>query len=196
MNKVILFDLDGVLTLPEEAFSVIYTKSHGYDIEPFTHFFENEWVEFVTGKKDLKEHITNNPDLWKWDGTSDELLNFWFQAEDVKNDSLLEVIRLAREAGFKCYIATEQEKYRTKYVKEVMFKNEFDGVFSTAEIGYKKNDRKFYEEITNTLNISPANIMFFDDSQSKIDVALERGLDARLYTGIEQVRESIFNTAQ
>lgn len=191
MNKVILFDLDGVLTLPEEAFSSIYTKSQGYDIKPFTHFFENEWVGFVTGKSDLKEHITNNPDLWKWDGTPDELLNFWFTAEDVKNDQLLETVRVARKSGIKCYIATEQEKYRTNYIKEVMFKNEFDGVFSTAEIGYKKNNRKFYEAIIKMLNVPPADILFFDDSQSKIDVALEAGLDARLYEGVEQVQSIV-----
>lgn len=193
MHKVILFDLDGVIAMPEEAFSVIYARSQGYDIEPFIHFFQNEWTNFVTGKGDLKKHISDNPNLWRWGGTPDELLGFWFKAENIKNGPLIDIIRLARKSGFKCYIATEQEKYRTAYVREVMFKNEFDGVFSTAEIGYKKNDHKFNETIIESLNISSAEIAFFDDSQSKIDAALSSGLDAHFYTDVDQVRDYIFN---
>jgi putative hydrolase of the HAD superfamily len=191
MDKVILFDLDGVLALPEEAFSIIYTKSRGYDIKPFIHFFENEWVNFVTGRADIKQHITENPNFWKWDGTPDELLSFWFKAEDVKNDPLLDIIHSARKDGFKCYVATEQEKYRTGYIRDVMFGNEFDGVFSTAEIGYRKNDPKFYEAILESLNIPPSQVAFFDDSQSKIDTALKSGINAQLYQDVEQVRSFV-----
>ena len=76
--SAVLFDADGVLTLPEEAFSVVYARSHGLANEPFEHFFRNEWRDFVTGKRDLKEAITNNPELWQWDGGADSLLDYWF----------------------------------------------------------------------------------------------------------------------
>lgn len=185
-------DVGGMRTLQplssEEVFSIIYTKSRGYDIKPFIYFFQNEWINYVTGKADIRQHITENPDFWKWEGTPDELLTFWFEAEDVKNNFLLEVIRDARKDGFKCYVATEQEKYRTSYIRDVMFNNEFDGVFSTAENGFRKNDPRFYEAILESLNMPSSQVTFFDDSQSKIDTALKSGIDAQLYENVEQVR--------
>ena len=38
MSKCILFDADGVLTLPEEVFSVVYARSHALDPQPFEDF--------------------------------------------------------------------------------------------------------------------------------------------------------------
>lgn len=195
MHKVILFDVDGVLALPEEIFSVIYTQSRGYDPAPFTNFFTGEWNAFVTGKNDLKQHIANNPNLWKWDGTPDELLDYWFKSEDIRNEALLETIRQARKSGIKCYVATEQEKYRTAHIRDQMFAGEFDGIFSTADISYKKNDPKFYEAIIKSLSVPANEILFFDDSQSKIDVALAAGLDAQLYVNVQQVRDCVVDQA-
>ena len=63
MPKVALFDADGVLTLPEEIFSVVYTRSRGLDYAPFETFFTTEWLDFVTGKRDLKQHIAEHPEL-------------------------------------------------------------------------------------------------------------------------------------
>lgn len=189
----ILFDVDGVLTLPEEVFSVMYAKSRGLDIKPFTDFFENEWVNYVTGKKDLKQHITDNPNFWRWTDSPDELLDYWFRSEDMKNEELLSLIEQLREQGAKCYIATEQEKYRTDYMRETMFNGMFDGIFSTCEIGYKKNNPAFFETIISRLkeideSITPSDLLFFDDSQSKVDAATSVGIDARLYISTEQIR--------
>lgn len=191
MTKIILFDLDGVLTLAEEVFSVIYSRSRGYDVEPFTKFFTTEWSDFVTGKKDLKQHIEDNNELWKWDGSPDELLKYWFESVNIKNESLLTVVKNLRREGIKCYIATEQERYRTDYIRRVMFKDEFDGIFSTAEIGYKKNNPRFFENLVNTLGISAESIVYFDDSQSKLDAAKIVGLDSYLYTNVDDVERVV-----
>lgn len=91
-TQVILFDADGVLTLPEEVFSVVYAKSHGFDTEPFEQFFRNDWKEIVTGKKDLKQSILENKELWRWNGSPEELLAYWFRTEDVRNEELLELV--------------------------------------------------------------------------------------------------------
>jgi putative hydrolase of the HAD superfamily len=191
MTKVILFDLDGVLTLPEEMFSVLYAGSRGYEVAPFTNFFQDEWVDFVIGKKDLKRHIRENPDFWRWDKSPEELLQFWFESENIKNDLLLKLIYKLRNDGVKCYVATEQEQYRTDYIKNVMFAGEFDGTFSTAEIGYRKNDPRFYEVIVSTLAVPKEDIIFFDDSESKISVAKDVGIDAYLYKSVRQVEDTL-----
>ena len=189
--KAILFDADGVLALPEEAFSVVYTRSHGLDIAPINSFFETEWRDFVVGKRDLKEHIADTPELWKWHGTPDELLDFWFRTEDVQNHELLDIIQQLRAQNVPCYVATEQEKYRTEYMQNVMFPDKFDGFFSTAELGFRKTDPKFFETILDKLQLAPSDVTFFDDSESKIRTAASIGIDARLYTHAQQVRALI-----
>lgn len=193
MNSTILFDADGVLTLPEEIFSVVYTRSRGLDYAPFEAFFTTEWLDFVTGKRDLKQHIAEHPAFWQWDGTPDELLRYWCEAEDVRNEPLIALIQQLRASGRRCYLATEQEKYRAKYMQTVMFPDLFDGHFVTADIGYRKSQPEFYQHIIDALQadqpgIMPADIMFFDDSQSKIDTARSIGIDGRLYKNIDQVK--------
>jgi putative hydrolase of the HAD superfamily len=188
----ILFDADGVLTLPEEVFSVVYARSRGLDSRPFEVFFKQDWPAIVTGKKDLKESIAERPELWQWDGSVDELLAYWFKTEDVRNDELLRLIRKLQDQGLPCYLATDQEKYRAAYMMDVMFKDLFRDHFVSAELGYAKADPRFFEAVIERLHgehpdIKPEEITFFDDSQSKIDTACSVGVDGRLYQGIHQV---------
>lgn len=154
-------------------------------------FFETEWADYVTGKLDLMEHIAQNPDFWHWQGAPDQLLKLWFELEDVQSEELVVLIRRLRSYGYRCYVATEKEKYRTQYVRDVMFSGEFDGIFSTAEIGYRKTDIRFYESILASLEIEAQDVYFFDDSQSKVAAAARLGLDARLYTGVTAVEQSL-----
>lgn len=79
-------------------------------------------------------------------------------------------------------------------MKNAMFKDSFDGYFITAEMGVKKSDSRFFHIILNQLrddgySLAPGDIIFFDDSQSKVDAALEVGIDAHLLEGIETVRQ-------
>lgn len=192
MPKVALFDADGVLTLPEEIFSVVYTRSRGLDYAPFETFFTTEWLDFVTGKRDLKQHIAEHPEFWQWDGMPDDLIRYWCEVEDVRNQPLVALIAQLRASGTRCYLATEQEKYRAEYMQTVMFPGAFDGHFVTAHIGQRKNQPEFYQHIIDQLraddpHITPADITFFDDSQSKIDTARAVGINAQLYKNVAQV---------
>lgn len=194
--KIVLFDADGVLTLPEEAFSVVYARSHGLDSRPFEQFFRNDWKPIVTGKADLKEAIAANPGLWQWHGDVDDLLKYWFETEDVRNEELIKLIHELKSQGIRCYLATEQEKYRGNYMRDVMFKGLFDGYYITAELGVSKTEPEFFRAIIDDLKrqypeIEPEDITFFDDSQSKVDTACSVGVDGRLYTNIEQVRSTL-----
>lgn len=194
--KIILFDADGVLTLPEEMFSVVYARSRGLDPEPFEQFFRNDWKPIVTGKADLKESIAANPSLWRWNGDVNSLLKYWFETEDVRNEELLALIQEFRGKGVACYLATEQEKYRGEYMREVMFKDSLDGCYVTAELGVSKTEPAFFQAVIDDLErkyseIEPEDIMYFDDSQSKIDTACSVGIDGRLYTGVQQVRSAV-----
>jgi putative hydrolase of the HAD superfamily len=131
--------------------------------------------------------------LWRWQGSADALLDQWFAAENVRHEELLAVVVQLRQAGVRCYIATDQEKYRAQYLKNVMFKDDFDGYFVSCDLGVTKIETAFFEKILAALRselpgLQPADVIFFDDSESKVKTAQVAGLDARLYKSVEQVR--------
>lgn len=197
MIKLVLFDVEGVLMLPDEFFSVIYSRENGLDATKFDRFFRSpDWAECVTGKRDIKKHIVENYDLWNWSKSPDELLEYWFRVEDIRNHELLYVIQKIRKNGTKCHAATEQERYRTVDMRHRMFGDTLDGLHSTSEIGHKKNNPEFYLNLLERLRqdiggLTPENILFFDDSVSKVEPAKSIGIDARVYKDNRQVLEDL-----
>jgi len=196
MTNVILFDADGVMTHQQQRFTTYYTNRYKLDLATFTKFFETDWKDFVTGKKDLKEHIKNNPDFWQWSGEPSELLKLWFETEDARNYTMIKLVKKIRASGTACYLATEQEQYRADYMKNVMFQNVFDGYFVTADIGYKKSDHRFFETAVAQLRqtnpeLDMNDVIFFDDSQSKVDAAIAVGIDGILFDGIESATSKL-----
>ena len=195
MNKIkaILFDADGVVTLPEEFFSQVYAKSRGLDPAPFEAFFKTQFPAARIGKADLKELILNDPALWQWNGEVDELLGMWFQTENVRNEPLLKLIQEIRAKGVPCYLATNQEKYRGEYFENEMFKDEFDGFFISAILGVEKPTHEFFNAVMSELkeensDIEAGEVIFIDDSQSNIQAAENIGMKAHQYRDVESVR--------
>lgn len=189
--KVVLFDSDGVLNLPEEFFSRMYAQSHGLDPEPFEAFFRGPFAKTTVGQADLRDLLIEYKDLWQTDDP-DALMKLWFDSENIKNEPALELVQQLRQKGIKCYFATNQEKYRGEYMKEKMFKGLFDGSFVSADLGVQKPDLAFYEKVMELLrqdlpDLKPEEIMFFDDSRENVEAAKQLGIDAHFYEGIHQI---------
>jgi putative hydrolase of the HAD superfamily len=190
--KAILFDADGVLTVPEELFSVVYARSHGLDIARFDRFFQETFPAALVGQADLKELIAQSHDIWQT-SDPDAVVDQWLRSEDVRNEEALEIIQQLRHGGIKCYLATNQEKYRGNYMQDKMFAGQFDGYFISNELGVKKPEREFFEKAIAGMradipDLKPEEVVFLDDTPSHIDGAQQLGIDARLYTDLEQIR--------
>ena len=193
--KCILFDADGVV-INSEMFSVQYQKKYRVSNEAMISFFKGEFQDCIIGKADLKKLIKPWLPKWKWKGNVDDLLQYWFKAEHNIDECIIKIIQKLRKKGIKCYLATNQEKYRTNYIKNQMgFKKLFDDIFSSADIGYKKPNKEFYEFILNKIkndhNIYPHEIMYFDDSQEEVDKAKRLDIDAHFYKNFKKFKSII-----
>ncbi len=193
--KALLFDADGVLTLPEEFFSRVYARSHGLDEKLFDDFIHGPFRKTSIGQADLRELILEYADLWQHEDP-DAIMKQWFESEDIRNEPLLKLVQELRGKGVKCYLATNQEKYRGTYMKEVMFPGLFDGYFISYALGVVKPNIEYYQKVLAAIQndipeLQPSDILFFDDSQENVDGAAALGIDARLYEGVEQVRTLI-----
>ena len=191
--KVILVDADGVLIKPPELFSRAHAIANSFDPDQIEPFFDGEFRQATVGKADLIELIGKHRKLWRWEGEPAELLRIWFEHENKIDQALLASLQQLRQRGVLVYLATDQEKYRAAYMREVMFPGTLEGIFVSCEIGYEKRRPQFFEAVLTELqsklpNLDAQEIIFFDDSQAKVDSAIRAGLRAELYTGTEQIK--------
>ena len=132
-------------------------------------------------------------DLWQWKGDFKELVKLWLETENYPNKELVELVTIYRNQGLPIYLATQQEKHRAKYLKEIMFGDILDGMFCSSDIQANKHYKSFWQSTIQLLNskyegIMPDEIEYFDDRQSIVDVVKECGIDAHLYTKVGNVK--------
>jgi len=192
--KVILFDADGVVVKSKgKKFSERLSKVCGIPLETINLFFKNEFKSCVVGKADLREELPRYLALWGWKGALDELLTLWFSWEEELNESILTLIQALRTQGIRCYLISEQERYRARYFGETMgVKKHFDGCFFSCDIGHKKSERIFYEEVFKRIGgAMPKETLFFDDDEKNVEAARELGVHAYFYKNFEDFKQTI-----
>lgn len=186
MIRSILFDADGVLVTNNKKFSDHLADDLNISLEMTTPFYKGPFKDCLIGKADLKEEIAPFLPQWGWKGSVDAFLTLWFNVEHRLNQPLLDYIQLLRQRGIFCYVATNQEKYRSDYMKEYMeFGPLFDGVFASNEIGVCKPDAAFYTYILEYLHLLPEEVLFWDDTERNVEGAKALGIQAKLYTTYE-----------
>lgn len=190
-TKAVLFDLDGIVIVGRKRF-FSERLAEEYDIDPelVQTFFQNDLKLCSFGKADLKANIAPHLVKWNWQGTVDDLLEYWFSSESTKDEEVLSIVKLLREHGVKCYIATRQEKYRMQYLLDAVgLRDHFDGVFCTCDIGYDKSQSEFFEHVLTGLNLQAKEVLFFDDTQRNVDTASEMGINAHFYNGFDVLKQ-------
>lgn len=191
MTKVILFDTDGMVVITE-MFSVMYCKEFGIPYEKILPFFKNEFQPCIVGKADLKKQVKPYLKDWGWDKPVEEFLNYWFKAEHNIDKRVVKLISRLRRIGVMCCLATNQEKYRTQYLREQMgFNQVFDKIYSSAEIGYKKPQPGFFEYIIRDLKLPKDEIQFWDDTEENVQAANDVGLKGYRYQDYEDFKKVV-----
>jgi putative hydrolase of the HAD superfamily len=193
MTKAILFDLDGVvITGNSKRFSERLSEKLGLPLEAISEFFTGDFRECSFGRADLKQKIAPYLARWRYEGTVDDLLKFWFENEGVPNDEVLKIIADLRSKGIRCFIATRQEKYRKEYLlNSVGLGEKFDGIFCTCDIGYDKSERGYWDYVFKELDLKPEEIMFFCDRKKNVETAESLGIQAYLYEGPGFLKENL-----
>ncbi len=190
--KILLLDLDGVLNKSDKLFSEIYAEKFGIDPEVMIPFFKTQKKLANLGKADLKEQLNKIKDEWKWEESVEELLKYWFKSDLEIDEEMISCINKIRGTGIKIFLATDQEKYRTEYIWDFEgLSQHLDGKYVSYEIGYEKSDPEFFSIVTKELEVEPQEIVFFDDSESKVNSAKNSGINAFLYTDFESFENKI-----
>lgn len=183
--RLAIFDADGVVT-SSSKFVEDLERDFGIKQESASPFFQGPFQEVLVGKADLKEAIEPYLKEWGWKKTVDEFVAYWFNSENVVNTVVVDTISKLRASGIKCYLATNQEKYHLAYMRDVMgFKQVFNGLFSSADLGCKKPEPQFFDRLLKRIDpkreIPRREILFWDDSEANVSAAKELGIQAYRY---------------
>lgn len=194
MIKSIIFDADGmVLQNKTDIFSNRLHHIYGVPLEKILPFFKNEFQQCLIGKADLKQEIQKYIQEWNWNGSIDDLLQFWFEHESSVDQNILQSIQNLQSRGIDCYLATNNEKYRTQFLSENLhLKNYFQNIFSSSNLGHKKPQPEFWASILEQLNPNEKkDILVWDDDDENVLSARNFGFQAEQYTGFKQYHETL-----
>lgn len=181
--KYFTFVCEGVLVVGE-PWGKKLAQEHGITQEMRAPFFREAFQPCLVGKADLKEALTPYLAQWGWQQSAEAFLDYWFRQEQTVDEKLLQTTQQLRQNGVKCYLATQQERYRTDYIlHEMGFTNLFDGMFSSVDVGYMKHDPAFFETILHALDGYQAEeVLFWDDTPKNVETAQHVGIQAEIYT--------------
>lgn len=190
MIRAMGFDADGMV-VQGERFSDRLARDFGIPQESIQAFFTNEFQLCLIGKADLKIVLATYIDQWGWQGSAESLLDYWFSGQSQVNQDIVSAIAKLRHKGIKCYLMTNQEKYRTEYfTNQLGFATLFDKIFSSAAIGYKKPQREFFAAMSKQIApIRKNEVLFWDDELKNVKAVKQFGFQTKQYTNYQS-----FNT--
>ena len=190
--KVALFDVDGVVNIPEKKFSERFISEYNAPPEKVIEFFDKERASCTRGQTDLKEVLARYLPAWQWNGSVEELLEYWFSVENAVDERMVKTVQELRGQGIRCLVASDQEKYRAAYLwNDMKFKEYFDGNFFSCDIGHKKSEKKFFEKVIKKLKVNPDDVAFWDDSKEKVETAQSCGIHAHFYENFDTFQKQL-----
>ena len=192
MISTVLQDVDGVLVVGE-PFSDTLARDYGITLDMTATFFRGPFEQCLTGKADLKDSIASHLPGWGWHGSVDEFLTLWFTSGQQVDEALLATVQQWRREGIRCYLATNQERYRVDYLlTQSGLAGQFDGCFASCQLGYTKDHPAFFQAVLRALPDTQASeVLFWDDSPGNVATARAVGLHAEVYSTFDHFQQQM-----
>lgn len=191
-EKIFFFDVDGVLIQhanPGKSYwaDTVY-EDCGIHHASLQDFFAKEFEACLEGRADLKMVLKPWIAKWKYNGTVDDFIDYWFRSDaTIDNDVLQKAIQLGQT--FPCYLATNQERYRAEYLMTTLgFQNHFRAIFAACEFGCAKPKLDFFLSVQSKIRLEynfdfkPSQFYFVDDSDRNVKAAAQLGWNAHHFT--------------
>ena len=181
--QVVLFDADGVIQVPapDSRRALAETLGHQEAVDEFRGDVFAAERPALTGEADFGEALSQVLSRWRIPASVDEALDLWTTIE-VQAD-MVDAVRSVRRTGVRCYLATNQEPHRARYMSDILgYADLFDGEFYSCRMGLMKPDPEYFRSIMREIAVSPEKALFIDDRHANVDSARGVGLHAAVFS--------------
>ena len=110
----------------------------------------------------------------------DDALRIWTLIE--VEPSVLDTISRVRSGGTSCYLASNQQQHRAKYMSETLgYHQLFDAEFYSCHLGHAKPSSSYFKVILDAIELEPQQALFLDDHDVNVAGAREGGIHASVF---------------
>lgn len=186
MITVVLLDLDGVVRHFDDHDRTAVEDKHGLARGTLqAAAFETELLQLVvTGRITFEEWIGRVGDVVG----NPTAARLWLEEKGWIDWDLVAVVDELRDSGVTVAVLTNGTDIVPDELDRLGATEHFDAIFNSAEIGYAKPDLRAFQHVTDRLGVDPGSVFFTDDSAHKLAGAVEAGMTARLYEGLDSFR--------
>lgn len=191
----LLFDMGGVVI--DVDFDRVFrrwTKQSPLPIEEIRRRFAQDaaYQQHERGEIDAAEYFAHLRDVLKLEGTDEDIALGWNAIYVGEITETLNDILAARDR-LRCFALTNtnpthQVAWMALFPRVVAA---FHRVFVSSELGLRKPERAAFQAVADATGISPAAMLFFDDSIRNVEGARAAGLQAVLVRAPSDVRRAL-----
>lgn len=185
----VLLDLDGVIRHfdPEHVAGVEHR--HGLRPGSLTETaFEPDLLErVITGRMRRSEWVGEVGRRVKHPAAAEE----WMSERGTVDATMMAEVGKLQSRGYVVAVLTNGTDTIAEEMESLGLDVRFDAIFNSAELGVAKPDRRAFELVAAALDVAPTEVFFTDDSQAKLRGAIELGMTARRFVGIDGFRQHL-----
>jgi putative hydrolase of the HAD superfamily len=175
----VLFDADGVLQRSRDGWFEELTRWGGSRSEEFMLAIAAADISCLTGK-DFRAAMQAVLDQFQIFASVEEVIDqhFWIEV----NQPMLEAVRVVRDHGLHCALATNQQNMRGRYMRDSLgLETIFDAQFYSYELGFAKPEARYFQTIMERIKVPPRRVLFMDDHDGNVAGARELGINSELF---------------
>lgn len=181
--EAILFDADRVVQRPTaDRHEQWRALVGGVDeaVRPFKHDIFTAERPCHDGSGNFVSALRDVLARWNCRGSVDDALRAWTAI--AIDQAVIDLIAKVRASGVRCHLATNQEPYRARHMREALrYGQAFDRLFFSCEMGCSKPDPAYFTMILESLNVAPDAVLFIDDMEANVAAAESVGIRAELF---------------
>jgi putative hydrolase of the HAD superfamily len=189
MIRAVVLDLDGVIRHfdPQEAADI--ERRHALEIGTLldTAFAEPGITDVTTGRMTRTAWITG---IGETLGAPDAAREWGGRPPRVDPD-MLGLADELRARGLVVAVLTNGTDTIPAEMAEQGIACRVDHVFNSAEIGHAKPDARAFQHVLDVLDLPGPSVFFTDDSPPKLAGAVEVGMHAHAFVGLDDLRQEL-----
>lgn len=183
---VILIDADGVLQYAPEHWSDGFARSMAFQdpdqVQKFTADIfaaEAACLSRIDGFDEALHDV-----LTSWGRIEQKLFVIETMLAIRPHNDILEIVRSLRAGGIRCYVASNQQTQRAKFMSTKLgYSASFDGELYSCNLGAAKPSDLYFELALEAVGAEASSTLFIDDRPENVASAQRVGLHSFVFDG-------------